>query len=316
MSRKLRDGMESPLTALTYRRRVALKGDEKEVTGRLIGLLTWMESVRPISTLLEHLRREGGEALLEQALVNKNQRQPFEFGPVMPPDARTIEQIASVGLALVGEARTQDRNIFELASDFGVENGSRSSESLIGRYVVPFLDYLEQRLPVPEREPRAISGALLPPAIIRESLNRFRSQHRDAASTCFVMMRFGTTSVHSRLEKTIKASLKRHGLVGLLARDRAFHDDLYPNIQTYMHGCGFGIAVFERLETEEFNPNVALEVGYMFGLRKHVLLLKDKTLSALHTDLVGKLYKEFDPQNPEDSIPPMIDSWLSDKGLA
>jgi len=306
--------METPLKEFTYRRRIALQGDEKEVTGRLIGFLNWMEKVRLIAKLLKNLGREGGETLLAEALVNRNQNL-LELDPVMPPNARTIEQIASVGLALVEEARVQNRNIFDLAEDFGVENSSKSSGSLIGRYVVPFFDYIEQRLPVPERESRRL-GTLLPPAIIRESLSRFRAQHRDAGSTCFVMMRFGTTSVHSRLEKTIKASLKRHGLVGLLARDREFHDDLYPNIQTYIHGCGFGIAVFERLETNEFNPNVALEVGYMFGLRKHVLLLKDKTLPALHTDLVGKLYKEFDPQNPEDTIPPMIDSWLSDKGLA
>jgi hypothetical protein len=307
--------MERPLKEFTYRRRIALKGDEREVTGRLIGFLAWMEGVRPISKLLEKLRGEGGQTLLVEALARKNES-IHNFDPVMPPDARTIEQIASVGLALVEEAREQNRNVFEVAEDFGIENSSRSSDSLVGRYIVPFLDHVEQRLPVPEREARGIGGTSLPPAIIRDSLNRFRAQHRDPASTCFVMMRFGTTSAHGRVEKTIKASLKRHGLTGVLARDRQFHDDLYPNIQTYVYGCAFGIAVFERLETNEFNPNVALEVGYMFGLRKHVLLLKDKTLHALHTDLVGKLYREFDPQNPEDSIPPMIDSWLSDKGLA
>jgi len=130
------------------------------------------------------------------------------------------------------------------------------------------------------------------------------------------MMRFGKTPVHKRLEKTVKTVLKRHQLIGLPARDREFHDDLYPNIQTYMHGSAFGIAAFERLETDEFNPNIAFEAGYMFGLRKQVLLLKDRTLRALHTDLVGKLYRGFDPQDPETTIPPQIDSWLSDKGLA
>ena len=128
-------------------------------------------------------------------------------------------------------------------------------------------------------------------------------------------MRFSSTAAHSKIETAIKKALKKHGLVGLLARDREFHDDLFPNILTYMHGCAFGIAVFERLETEEFNPNVALEVGYMLGLRKQVLLLKDQTLKALHTDLVGKLYREFDPQDPQASIPGQIDGWLSDKGI-
>ena len=130
------------------------------------------------------------------------------------------------------------------------------------------------------------------------------------------MMRFGNTTAHTRIETTIKKVLKKHGIVGLLARDKEFHDDLFPNILTYVHGCDFGIAVFERLKTDEFNPNVALEVGYMLGLRKQVLLLKDQTLRALHTDLVGKLYREFDPQKPEDTIPSQVDHWLTDKGLA
>ena len=84
---------------------------------------------------------------------------------------------------------------------------------------------------------------------------------------------------------------------------------------TYIYGCGFGVAVFERIEAEEFNPNVSLEVGYMLALKKPVCLLKDKTLKTLHTDLVGKLYKEFDPQNPGKTIPDRISQWLLDKEI-
>jgi nucleoside 2-deoxyribosyltransferase len=84
---------------------------------------------------------------------------------------------------------------------------------------------------------------------------------------------------------------------------------------TYLYGCGFGIAVFERIEAEEFNPNVSLEVGYMFALNKPVCLLKDRTLKTLHTDLVGKLYKTFDPQDPIKTIPDEVTQWLSDKEI-
>jgi 16S rRNA G966 N2-methylase RsmD len=45
-------------------------------------------------------------------------------------------------------------------------------------------------------------------------------------------------------------------------------------------------------------------------------VLKDQTLRALHTDLVGKLYREFDPQRPKGTIPKEIERWLTDKGLA
>lgn len=63
------------------------------------------------------------------------------------------------------------------------------------------------------------------------------------------------------------------------------------------------------------NPNVSLEVGYMQGLRKPVCLLKDKTQKTLNTDLVGRLYKEFDPQDPKATIRPVLSKWLQDKNL-
>ena len=73
--------------------------------------------------------------------------------------------------------------------------------------------------------------------------------------------------------------------------------------------------MFERIEQEEFNPNISLEVGYTMALRKPVLLLKDRTLKNLNTDLIGKLYKTFDPQDISKSIAPQLQRWLNDKNL-
>lgn len=53
----------------------------------------------------------------------------------------------------------------------------------------------------------------------------------------------------------------------------------------------------------------------MLALKKPMCLLKDKTLKSLHSDLVGKLYKNFDPQNAEDTIIEVLRQWLSDKGI-
>jgi len=50
----------------------------------------------------------------------------------------------------------------------------------------------------------------------------------------------------------------------------------------------------------------------MIALGKRVCLLKDQTLPKLHTDLVSKLYKEFDPQDPIGSIPPVMERWMKD----
>ena len=128
-------------------------------------------------------------------------------------------------------------------------------------------------------------------------------------------MRFGTTEPHERIAESISNTVAPYGITALRADAREYHSDIYTNILTYIYGCSFGIAVFERIERNDFNPNVSLEVGLMFGVRKPVCLLKDKTLEALHTDLVGKLYRSFDALKPEDDIRRHLDKWLKDKGI-
>ena len=48
-------------------------------------------------------------------------------------------------------------------------------------------------------------------------------------------------------------------------------------------------------------------------LEKQVCLLKDKTLKNLHSDLVGKLYKSFDPNDVLGTIEAELEKWLKDK---
>lgn len=155
-----------------------------------------------------------------------------------------------------------------------------------------------------------VAGNSLPAELI-DSLARFRAEHSERP-TAFLMMKFGRTPAHARIVNAIASALDGFGIKVVRADDREYHADLFSNILTYMHGASFGIAVFERLEGDEFNPNVSLEVGYMLGIRKQVCLLKDSTLKGLHTDLVGKLYRDFDPQAPETSIGPKLGAWLRD----
>jgi len=159
------------------------------------------------------------------------------------------------------------------------------------------------------------SEGLTPPVEVQESLARFRADHPNLAKVAFIMMRFGQTVLHEKVVKGIKSALEPHGITGLRADDKQYHDDLFSNILTYIYGCGMGIAVFERIESDEFNPNVSLEVGYMMAIKRPVCLLKDRTLRALPSDLVGRLYKPFDPLDPIKSIPPVLRQWLGDKGL-
>ena len=153
------------------------------------------------------------------------------------------------------------------------------------------------------------------PTELAESLKRFRKDYPNPSKCAFIMMRFGTTKAHNEIVQSIRDTLGTHGIKALRADDKDYHDDLFWNILTYIYGCDFGVAVFERIEQEEFNPNISLEVGYTMALRKPVLLLKDKTLKNLNTDLIGKLYKVFDPQSISESIAPQLLRWLKDKNI-
>lgn len=153
------------------------------------------------------------------------------------------------------------------------------------------------------------------PVEIQQSLQKFRADYPDSKKVAFVMMRFGKTTAHDRIVQGIRDTLAPHGIEAVRADDKEYHPSLMPNIKTYLHGCGFGIAVFERIEQEDFNPNVALEVGYIMALGKEVCLLKDRTLRSLQTDLGGHIFRTFDPQDPISTIPPELTRWIKDKGI-
>ena len=152
------------------------------------------------------------------------------------------------------------------------------------------------------------------PTEIKESLKLFRRDHPDPQKVMFVIMSFDDTALHHAINKAISDTLMPFGISALRADTKQYHDELFYNILTYVHGCGSGVAVFERLEEETFNPNVAFEVGYMMALKKPVCLLKDRTLKTLHSDLAGKMYRQFDAQNPS-TISEKLSTWLKDKNL-
>ena len=153
------------------------------------------------------------------------------------------------------------------------------------------------------------------PVEVRDSLAAFRQRFPN--KTGFVMMQFGGSAAHNRISDAIHSALEPFdGIEAVRADALDFHDDLYWNVMTYAHGCDFGIAVFERIEEDSFNPNVSLEVGYMMALGKPVCLLKDKTLKTLHTDLIGKLYREFDPHSPRTTIGSALRNWIATRAFA
>jgi hypothetical protein len=146
-------------------------------------------------------------------------------------------------------------------------------------------------------------------------LKMFLKEHQQPELCGFLMMKFDDTKLHRGIIGAIRTTCAKHGIEVLRADEKTYSEDLLQNIRTYMHGCGFGIAVYDRLVTDDFNPNVSLEVGYMMALGKKVLFLKDSTLHYLNTDLVGRLYEAFNVQAPNESITPVLEKWLSDRSI-
>lgn len=176
-------------------------------------------------------------------------------------------------------------------------------------------EYVNTVLQSQQKSDKTISNEVVSAPEIASGLEKFRGDFPIGKKTAFIIMKFGETKIHADIAKCIKDTLSTYGITALRADDKQYMDDVFPNIKTYMHGCDFGVDVYERVLADEFNPNVSLEVGYMLGMGKDVLLLKDGTLKALQTDLAGKLYKPFDTSSISTSMPSQIEKWLSDKGL-
>jgi len=130
----------------------------------------------------------------------------------------------------------------------------------------------------------------------------------------FVIMRFGKHPMYKALERTIKDTVRLYGFKAILARDVSFHPDLWGNIKFCMACSRYAIVVFERMLQPDFNPNVSLELGYMLGLDKPCLLLKEATLPLLPTDIVGHLYREFDATRIKASVASAVIQWLEGLG--
>jgi len=146
---------------------------------------------------------------------------------------------------------------------------------------------------------------------LENDLRRFLEDHPEPSRNVFVMMRFSDTPQMKQIHRAIVDGLKEHGMNAVRADDRDYTGELWSNIEVYLTGCQYGIAVFEDIDQRDFNPNVSLELGYLMGRGKRTLLLKEKRLPRVPTDVVHRLYKEFDGYDIENSIKREVGQWIT-----
>ena len=133
----------------------------------------------------------------------------------------------------------------------------------------------------------------------------------------FAMTRFPAEPDPDRLDEAIAAARSAcadHGLTLLLASDQEIVDDLWANVLAHMWASRYGMAFFEDRQKTGINKNMSIEVGAMLMTGRRCALLKDRTVKKMPTDLVGKIYRSVDLDDPA-SISKEVHSWVTN-GLA
>lgn len=146
---------------------------------------------------------------------------------------------------------------------------------------------------------------------LKPYLRDFLEDHPEPSRNVFIMMRFGASEQMKEIHDAIVSGLADHGMNAVRADDRDYTGELWSNIEVYLTGCHYGIAVFEDIEQRDYNPNVSLELGYLMGRGKRTLLLKEKRLPNMPSDVVHRLYKEFDSYEIEKSVKREVGTWIS-----
>ena len=116
----------------------------------------------------------------------------------------------------------------------------------------------------------------------------------------------------NKVYEIIKDIFASKGYSAIRADEKEFTNDLWENVRVYLECCNVAVAVFDKNDQDNYNPNVAIEVGYMLSKGNKVCLLKDKKLPKLPSDLISKMYKEYDSDDVEGTVPEQLGLWIRD----
>lgn len=116
----------------------------------------------------------------------------------------------------------------------------------------------------------------------------------------------------NKVYEIIKDIFASKGYSAIRADEKEFTNDLWENVRVYLECCNVAVAVFDKNDQDNYNPNVAIEVGYMLSKGNKVCLLKDKKLPKLPSDLISKMYKEYDSEDVEGTLPKQLGLWIRD----
>ncbi|WP_234124871.1 hypothetical protein [Clostridium hydrogenum] len=165
-----------------------------------------------------------------------------------------------------------------------------------------------------------MSDFYLPPGykFLREECVNFFRDNPNYNKNIFIMTRFVPgNKLLEKLDTELRNVLISQGFNPIRADDKMYMKDrnLWNNVCVYMLCCKFGIAILEDRIVNEFNPNVALEYGFMRALNKQTLMLSDSGFRNLRADIIGTLRENFDITDIENTIAEPIKKWINELEL-
>jgi hypothetical protein len=147
--------------------------------------------------------------------------------------------------------------------------------------------------------------------------DKLKDFHQGAAfeKSVFIMTKFpeGLTPLDDQLRQVINAVIKgveQCGFVPRLANQKTYYQETFKNVELYLLGSRQGVAIIEDVYKPELNPNVAIEWGWMRGMGKKVLYLREKNFKHERVDIVGLIKEEFDWKDPEKGIADAVKKFL------
>lgn len=163
-------------------------------------------------------------------------------------------------------------------------------------------------------------------AHLQPGLDHIQKFYTDPDRHVFVMTKFPATSPSLRkdviltaiLEQIVETCRESFGLTAVIASTRNHGGNIWENAQVHCLACTYGIAVLENKHTDEFNPNVAMEAGFMSALGKNVMLLVEDSFPP-RADIQGRICYPFhwgDADPDLESVASAVRQWLDNQGLS
>ncbi len=114
----------------------------------------------------------------------------------------------------------------------------------------------------------------------------------------------------AKLIPQLRGAVAAHGLRLLVASDGMKEDTLWANVVTYMWASKYAIVLLDK-PGEALNSNVLIEIGGMLMTGRRCAILRDQSVPAMPSDLVGHIYKGADLADHDASVAE-IHKWIRD----